>query len=84
MTAKTMLTSPYAQDHVRQKIKGALPRAWYKPATPIAVMIQAAGKYAHYGASRPGQLDHQYQQNLAFSLVPIFCPKMRMLFELFS
>jgi len=39
--------------HAPIKIKGVLPRAWYKPATPIAVMIHAAGKYAQYGASRP-------------------------------
>jgi hypothetical protein len=66
-----------------KKIKGVLPRAWYKPATPIAVMIHAAGKYAHYGASRPDRWIISIQQNLAFSLVPIFCPKMQMLFKLF-
>ena len=31
---------------LREKIEGVLPRTWYKPATPIAVMIHAAGKYA--------------------------------------
>jgi len=37
---------------LRKKTEGILSHAWYKPATPIAVMIQAAGKYAQYGASR--------------------------------
>ena len=52
----------------KSKRKGVFPRAWYKPATPIAVIIHTTGKYALCRRILSRQTDYQYMEIWRFRL----------------